>query len=547
MAGPRHPPDAAVRPPATGPAGPARRPHLVHAHGPRAGYTARMALRGRIPTVHQPHCWPFEVVGGLAARVWERYAARWTHRVLCVSEAQRRRGAAVGVTGRWVVIPNGVDLRRFAPAADAADDAREALREALPGLRDAVPVGAPLVVCVARLCAQKGQSTLLRAWPEVAAAVRDARLVLVGDGPDRAALQRSAPPGWCSPAPPTVPPLVPGGGPGGGAVAVGGMALVPLEAMACGIPVVLSDVGGARSACRPMPRTTAWCRRTTRPPWPGPDRPAVRPRPAGRARRPAGGARADGPRRAADRGRGAQRLPRTARRTARPDHDADRSMSADRADAPARHAGTLPRPAALGRPPCPASAAPPAPVRAGRPLPRRAAPILLATADALATAGATLLVGADPAVLAGLVPVLLLLNARAGLYRPGPAPAALDETAPLVGRAATAWCATAAALAALRPGDALGPVALPAAVAATAVLAGAGRAVVYRVRRAAARRRPRSVLLVGPEPAGRQLAVALLAHPEYGLHPVGVVATGPAGPDGVPPGAGPPLLRPPRR
>ncbi|AKA04036.1 sugar transferase [Streptomyces noursei] len=218
-------------------------------------------------------------------------------------------------------------------------------------------------------------------------------------------------------------------------------------------------------------------------------------------------------------------------------------MSADRADAPARHAGTLPRPAAPGRPPRPASAAPPAPVRAGRPLPRRAAPILLATADALATAGAALLVGADPAVLAGLVPVLLLLNARAGLYRPGPAPAALDETAPLVGRAATAWCATAAALAALRPGDALGPVALPAAVAATAVLAGAGRAVVYRVRRAAARRRPRSVLLVGPEPAGRQLAVALLAHPEYGLHPVGVVATGPAGPDGVPPGAGPPLLR----
>ncbi|MFB6568698.1 glycosyltransferase family 4 protein [Streptomyces noursei] len=226
-------------------------PHLVHAHGPRAGYTARMALRGRIPTVHQPHCWPFEVVGGLAARVWERYAARWTHRVLCVSEAQRRRGAAVGVTGRWVVIPNGVDLRRFAPAADAADDAREALREALPGLRDAVPVGAPLVVCVARLCAQKGQSTLLRAWPEVAAAVRDARLVLVGDGPDRAALERSAPPGvvfvgaadsaapWYRAADLVVVPS-----------RWEGMALVPLEAMACGIPVVLSDVGGARE-CLP--------------------------------------------------------------------------------------------------------------------------------------------------------------------------------------------------------------------------------------------------------------------------------------------------------
>ncbi|MGG2462903.1 glycosyltransferase family 4 protein [Streptomyces sp. RGM 3693] len=223
-------------------------PHLVHAHGPRAGYAARMALRGRIPTVHQPHCWPFEVVGGWAARVWERYAARWTDRVLCVSEAQRRRGATVGVTGRWVVIPNGVDLRRFSPTDD---DARAAAREALPVLRDTVPAGAPLVVCVARLCAQKGQSTLLRAWPEVAAAVPGARLVLVGDGPDRAALRRAAPPGvlfagavdsaapWYRAADLVVVPS-----------RWEGMALVPLEAMACGRPVVLSDVGGARE-CLP--------------------------------------------------------------------------------------------------------------------------------------------------------------------------------------------------------------------------------------------------------------------------------------------------------
>ncbi|SHK82052.1 glycosyltransferase family 4 protein [Streptomyces yunnanensis] len=225
-------------------------PHLVHTHGARAGYAVRRAVRGRIPTVHQPHCWPFEDGGpaGRTARVWERYAARWTHRMLCVSEAQRARGTAVGVTGRWVVIPNGVDLRRFAPADD---DGRATLRTSLPALRDAVPAGAPLVVCVAQLFPQKGLPTLLRAWPQVTAAVPDARLALVGDGPDRAALHRAAPPGvlftgaadsvapWYQAADLVVVPS-----------RWEGMALVPLEAMACGRAVVLSDVGGARE-CLP--------------------------------------------------------------------------------------------------------------------------------------------------------------------------------------------------------------------------------------------------------------------------------------------------------
>ncbi|MGV4923594.1 MULTISPECIES: glycosyltransferase family 4 protein [unclassified Streptomyces] len=226
-------------------------PHLVHVHGARAGFVARRAVRGRIPTVHQPHCWPFEAVGGLLARtapVWERRAARWTHRMLCVSEAQRTRGTAAGVAGRWVVIPNGVDLRRFSPTDD---ETREILRTSLPALRGTVPAGAPLVVCVARLCPQKGQSTLLRAWPAVATKVPDARLVLVGDGPDLAALRRAAPPGvlFAGAADSPVPwyraadlVVVPS--------RWEGMALVPLEAMACGRAVVLSDVGGARE-CLP--------------------------------------------------------------------------------------------------------------------------------------------------------------------------------------------------------------------------------------------------------------------------------------------------------
>ncbi|GAB7033350.1 glycosyltransferase [Streptomyces sp. NPDC021749] len=228
-------------------------PDLVHTHSAKAGLAARLAVRGRIPTVHQPHAWSFEALGGPAARLtvgWERYAARWAHRVLCVSEEERRRGETAGVPGRWAVVRNGVDLHRCSPAYDDRA-ARHALRRSLPALAGLAP-DAPLVVCVGRLCPQKDQRTLLRAWPAVRTAVPDAVLVLIGDGPDRARLRAGAPAGvrFAGAAEDTVPwyraadlAVLPS--------RWEGMALAPLEAMACGRPVVVTDVGGAREALPP--------------------------------------------------------------------------------------------------------------------------------------------------------------------------------------------------------------------------------------------------------------------------------------------------------
>ena len=159
-------------------------PHLVHLHSAKAGLAGRLVLRGRRPTVFQPHAWSFEAAGGLvgrAAATWERTGARWADIVICVSEDERRRGDAVGVRARWEVVPNGVDLSRYS-AASAAD--RAAARAAL-----GVDPEAPLAVVVGRLARQKGQDTLLRGWPSVVERVPDASLVLVGDGPDRAELE----------------------------------------------------------------------------------------------------------------------------------------------------------------------------------------------------------------------------------------------------------------------------------------------------------------------------------------------------------------------
>ncbi len=217
------------------------RPDVVHAHSAKAGLAARLALRGRVPTVFQPHAWSFAAVEGplaTATVAWERLAARWCERIVCVSEAERLRGQEAGIAGRWEVIPNGVDLRRFHP----------------PTTRQARHAARPTVVCVGRLCRQKGQDVLLAAWPRVLREVPGARLVLVGGGEGQ------------------------GGAGLAGAGLAGvefagdvadvlpvlhradllvlpsrweGMALAPLEAMACGLPVVVTDVDGARESLPP--------------------------------------------------------------------------------------------------------------------------------------------------------------------------------------------------------------------------------------------------------------------------------------------------------
>ncbi|MFF5141936.1 glycosyltransferase [Streptomyces sp. NPDC013157] len=230
------------------------RPALVHAHSAKAGLAGRLAVRGRVPTLFQPHAWSFEAVGGATAALalrWERWGARWAHRVVCVSEAERTTGVRAGIRARYTVVPNGIDTEHFTPVAPVP-----------PGDR---PAGAPLVVCVGRLCRQKGQDVLLRAWPEVLRRVPDARLALVGDGPDRDALRRlaaasvSAASATASGAAPVefvgpVADVRPWYRAADLVVLPSrweGMALSPLEALACGRPVLVTDVDGARESLPP--------------------------------------------------------------------------------------------------------------------------------------------------------------------------------------------------------------------------------------------------------------------------------------------------------
>lgn len=104
--------------------------------------------------------------------------SRWIpERVICNSEAARRTHAAVGYAARkLVVVPNGFDVSRFKPDADA----RGAVRREL-----GIPGDAPAVGLVARWHPHKDHGTFIAAAARIRREVDAARFVLCGDGIDR--------------------------------------------------------------------------------------------------------------------------------------------------------------------------------------------------------------------------------------------------------------------------------------------------------------------------------------------------------------------------
>ncbi len=101
-------------------------------------------------------------------------------KVFAVSEALKRDIVNLGVdASHVVVIPNGIEVERFPLRSRAA--AREITGLAREGR---------YVVCVSRLSHEKGVDVLLDAAARMT--TRDARIVIVGDGPDESALRAQA-------------------------------------------------------------------------------------------------------------------------------------------------------------------------------------------------------------------------------------------------------------------------------------------------------------------------------------------------------------------
>jgi phosphatidylinositol alpha-1,6-mannosyltransferase len=165
---------------------------------------------------------------------------------------RRRLEPALGPRTTLAQLSSGVDPELFHPGSGGAEIRRR------HGLLDR-----PVVVCVSRLVARKGQDVLVRAMPEIRRRVPDAALLVVGGGPDLERLERLATDAgvrehvvltgsvaWAE---------LPAHYDAGdvfampcrtrrGGLEVEGLGIVYLEASASGLPVVAGRSGGAPDA-----------------------------------------------------------------------------------------------------------------------------------------------------------------------------------------------------------------------------------------------------------------------------------------------------------
>lgn len=221
------------------------RPDVLHAHSLQFSTTvlaARLARRQHLPLVVTAHIAGFEhlpepwrTIAGLHDRLVGGFVLRRAHTVTAVSDAVAAHLADHRPpVPPIVVIPNGVDLARFASDAGRPDDATR-------------------LVLIGRLVANKGADVAIQALPIIAHHIPGIHLDVLGDGPLRSHLEARASSmrvrdrvrfhGHVD----DVAAHLQQGGVLIRPSLTEGMPLAVLEAMAAGLPVIASSVPGNRT------------------------------------------------------------------------------------------------------------------------------------------------------------------------------------------------------------------------------------------------------------------------------------------------------------
>ncbi|MBW2609808.1 MAG: glycosyltransferase family 4 protein [Deltaproteobacteria bacterium] len=156
--------------------------HVVHTHNSKAGFLGRLAARlAGVPVIiHTVHGFAFHDQEPLwrqfLFRNFERLASRWCDKTIFISQplidwALKER---VVDEDKIIKIYSGIELDQFRPVADA--EKKRIRRSWNIGEEESV------IGVVSKLWEGKGHAVLIEAFREFKKEIKDARLVIVGEG-----------------------------------------------------------------------------------------------------------------------------------------------------------------------------------------------------------------------------------------------------------------------------------------------------------------------------------------------------------------------------
>ena len=212
---------------------------VVHTHNPHALiYGAPAARLAGAVAIHSKH----GMNPDLPRRLWlRRLAARFVDAYVAVTPTLKDAALASRDCDatRMHVVPNGIDVQRFSPNSTARREVRAEL---------GIPDQAWVVCTVGRLAPEKDQGALVDAMEPLLGEYR--RLVITGDGPERAMLETKIARldgrryVYLTGARPDVERILAASDAFALTSRTEGLPLVVLEAMATGLPVISTAVGG---------------------------------------------------------------------------------------------------------------------------------------------------------------------------------------------------------------------------------------------------------------------------------------------------------------
>jgi len=161
------------------------RPDIISCHSSVAGFLTRLVVKNRIPVVFTAHGWAFTDGSPkwrkILAILSERYAAKYCLKIICVSENDRQLAIRYKISpkNKIITIHNGTEIEPWNKILKLKKDQKEkiALTEY---------IGQTRIVFVGRLATPKDPTTLIRAFKNLPERLQQkSHVFIVGDGPDR--------------------------------------------------------------------------------------------------------------------------------------------------------------------------------------------------------------------------------------------------------------------------------------------------------------------------------------------------------------------------